>query len=103
MTIAEQIAGSNPNILFVAISSPVKENFLYHNKDLLSKVNLIMGVGGSFDVIAGYVKRAPLWMQKMGLEWLFRVYQEPRRMLKRYVVGNSKFLFLTIKYFFKRK
>jgi N-acetylglucosaminyldiphosphoundecaprenol N-acetyl-beta-D-mannosaminyltransferase len=102
-TIAEQIAGSNPNILFVAISSPVKENFLYHNKDLLSKVNLIMGVGGSFDVIAGYVKRAPLWMQKMGLEWLFRVYQEPRRMLKRYVVGNSKFLFLTIKYFFKRK
>lgn len=102
-TIAEQIAASNPNILFVAISSPVKENFLYHNKDLLSKVNLIMGVGGSFDVIAGYVKRAPVWMQKIGLEWLFRVYQEPRRMLKRYVVGNSKFLLLTARYLFKRK
>ena len=101
--IAEQIAGCKPNILFVAISSPVKEIFLYQNKDLLSKVNLIMGVGGSFDVIAGYVKRAPLWMQKTGLEWLFRVYQEPRRMLKRYLVGNSKFVFLTIKYFFKRK
>lgn len=101
--IAEQIAGTNPNILFVAISSPVKENFLYQNKDLLRNVNLIMGVGGSFDVIAGYVKRAPVWMQKTGLEWLFRVYQEPRRMLKRYLVGNAKFVLLTIRYFFKRR
>lgn len=101
--IAEQIAGSNPNILFVAISSPVKENFLYQNRDLLNKVNLIMGVGGSFDVIAGYVKRAPVWMQKIGMEWLFRVYQEPRRMLKRYLVGNSKFVLLTMRYLLKRK
>jgi N-acetylglucosaminyldiphosphoundecaprenol N-acetyl-beta-D-mannosaminyltransferase len=100
--IAEQIAQSNPNILFVAITSPVKENFLYQNKDLLNNVNMIMGVGGSFDVIAGYVKRAPGWMQKIGLEWLFRVYQEPRRMFKRYLVGNLKFLRLVAKYYFKR-
>jgi N-acetylglucosaminyldiphosphoundecaprenol N-acetyl-beta-D-mannosaminyltransferase len=100
--IAEQIAQSNPNILFVAITSPVKENFLYQNKDLLNNVNMIMGVGGSFDVIAGYVKRAPGWMQKIGLEWLFRVYQEPRRMFKRYLVGNLKFMRLVAKYYFKR-
>jgi N-acetylglucosaminyldiphosphoundecaprenol N-acetyl-beta-D-mannosaminyltransferase len=62
-----------------------------------------MGVGGSFDVIAGYVKRAPIWMQKTGLEWLYRVYQEPRRMFKRYLVGNLKFLRLVVKYYFKKE
>ncbi|HEX6848046.1 MAG TPA: WecB/TagA/CpsF family glycosyltransferase [Chitinophagaceae bacterium] len=101
--IAELIAQSRPHILFVAITSPVKENFLYQNRDLLKNVNLIMGVGGSFDVIAGYVKRAPKWMQKAGLEWLFRVYQEPARMLKRYIIGNSKFVFIILKYFFRTK
>ena len=100
--IAEQIAQTEPNILFVAISSPVKENFLYQNKNLLKNVNLIMGVGGSFDVIAGYVKRAPLWMQKTGLEWFYRVYQEPRRMFKRYLLGNLKFMRLVVKYYFKK-
>jgi N-acetylglucosaminyldiphosphoundecaprenol N-acetyl-beta-D-mannosaminyltransferase len=99
--IAQQIADSGANILFVAITSPVKENFLYQNKDILKDVNFIMGVGGSFDVIAGYVKRAPAWMQKAGLEWLFRVYQEPKRMFKRYLVGNTKYLILVIKYMFK--
>ena len=101
-TIAQQIADSNANILFVAISSPTKENFLYQNKDLLQNINFTMGVGGSFDVVAGYVKRAPLWMQKAGLEWLFRVYQEPKRMFKRYLVGNTKFIKLVIQYKFRK-
>ena len=87
-------------MLFVAISSPTKENFLYQNKDILKDVNFTMGVGGSFDVVAGYVKRAPDWMQKSGLEWLYRVYQEPKRMFKRYLVGNTKFIALTLKYAF---
>ena len=56
-----------------------------------------MGVGGSFDVVAGLVKRAPVWMQKMGLEWLFRLIQEPKRMWKRYLVGNSRFIYLVLK------
>ena len=51
-----------------------------------------MGVGGSFDVISGKIQRAPLWMQKSGLEWLFRVIQEPRRLFKRYFLGNGKFI-----------
>lgn len=101
--IAQQIAESKANILFVAITSPIKENFLYQNKDILKDVNFIMGVGGSFDVIAGYVNRAPLWMQKAGLEWLYRVYQEPKRMFKRYLVGNTKFLQLTWKYKFGKQ
>lgn len=96
--IARQIADSGANMLFVAITSPIKENFLYENREVLRNVNFIMGVGGSFDVVAGYVKRAPVWMQRSGLEWLFRVYQEPRRMFKRYLVGNLKFILLVIKY-----
>ena len=95
--IAKQISESGAHILFVAISSPTKENFLYENKALLQKVNFVMGVGGSFDVVAGKVQRAPLWMQKVGLEWFYRFAQEPKRMWKRYLVGNSKFIGLVIK------
>jgi len=101
-TIAQQISQSGAHILFVAISSPTKENFLYENKKLLSNVNFVMGVGGSFDVVAGKVKRAPLWMQNAGLEWFYRFAQEPKRMWKRYLVGNSKFIGLVLKEKFKR-
>lgn len=89
--IAKQIADSGANILFVAITSPIKENFLYENREILQKVNFIMGVGGSFDVVAGKVKRAPVWMQKFGLEWFFRMIQEPRRLFMRYFTTNLKF------------
>ena len=95
--IAKQIASSGANILFVAISSPTKENFLYTHRELLSEVNFIMGVGGSFDVIAGKVKRAPLWLQAIGMEWLYRLYQEPKRMWRRYLIGNSKFILLVLR------
>jgi len=95
--IAREIADSGANILFVAISSPTKENFLYENKELLKKVNFVMGVGGSFDVVSGKVKRAPVWMQNHGLEWFYRFAQEPKRMWKRYLVGNSKFIFLVLR------
>lgn len=95
--IAKQISESGADILFVAITSPKKENFLYENKKALKDVNFIMGVGGSFDVVAGKVKRAPIWMQNAGLEWLYRLLQEPKRMWKRYVIGNTKFIILVIK------
>lgn len=96
-TIAQQIADSGAQMLFVAISSPLKENFLYKYRDILKNVNLIMGVGGSFDVVAGKVKRAPIWMQRNGLEWFYRFLQEPKRMWKRYLVGNAAFIFLVLK------
>ena len=101
--IARQIAESGANILFVAITSPKKEIFLNTYKKQLQNVNLIMGVGGSFDVIVGKVKRAPIWMQNIGLEWLFRFLQEPIRMWRRYTIGNIKFILLVIKEYFKTK
>ena len=94
--IAQQIAGSNANILFVAMSSPKKEIFLNTHKNLI-QTPFIMGVGGSFDVVAGFVKRAPTWMQNWGLEWFFRTIQEPGRMWKRYLFGNSTFIYLVFK------
>lgn len=95
-TVAKQISDSNADILFVAMSSPKKEIFLNTYKDII-QTSFIMGVGGSFDVVAGHVKRAPLWMQKSGLEWFYRVMQEPRRMWKRYLFGNTEFIYLVLK------
>lgn len=103
LEIANQIASSGANMLFVAITSPKKENYLYKYKNELKNVNFIMGVGGSFDVISGLTKRAPLWMQNSGLEWFYRFLQEPKRMWKRYLVGNSKFIYLVFKEKFKKK
>jgi len=103
LLIAKQIAKSGANILFVGISSPKKEKFLYKYKHILKNVNFIMGVGGSFDVIAGKIKRAPKWMQKCGLEWVYRLVQEPRRMWRRYLIGNTKFIILVIKEFLKTR
>ena len=94
--VAEQIRASHANILFVAITPPKKEIFMDRWKDVID-VPVCHGVGGSFDVFAGITKRAPLWMQKAGLEWFYRVIQEPRRMWKRYLVTNSIFLALSIR------
>lgn len=99
--IAKEISDSGAHILFVAMPSPKKEIFLSENKRFLKNVNFIMGVGGSFDVISGETKRAPLWMQEHGLEWFYRLLQEPKRMFKRYLVGNTKFIFLILKEVFK--
>ena len=94
--VVEKIEKSGAKLLFVAITSPKKENFINRWKSQLG-VDFVMGVGGTFDVVAGKVKRAPEWMQKYGLEWLYRVIQEPRRMWRRYLVTNSEFAFLLIK------
>tara|TARA_B100000780_G_scaffold155788_1_gene108971 strand:- start:128 stop:595 length:468 start_codon:yes stop_codon:yes gene_type:complete len=99
--IANKIADSGADILFVAITSPKKEIFLNKYKKQLQNVKFIMGVGGSFDVISGKVKRAPIWMQNFGLEWFYRFLQEPGRMWKRYLVGNLKFIYLVFKALFK--
>lgn len=94
--IVEEIAGTGADMLFVAFSSPKKEYWI--NKYLHQlNVPFVMGVGGSFDVIGGVTKRAPLWMQHHGMEWFYRFIQEPRRMWKRYVIGNAKFIYLTYK------
>jgi N-acetylglucosaminyldiphosphoundecaprenol N-acetyl-beta-D-mannosaminyltransferase len=88
--IVAEIRESGADCLFIGMPTPRKERFLAAYRDQLG-VPFIMGVGGSFDVLAGHVARAPLAMQKLGLEWLYRVYQEPRRMWWRYLKTNTIF------------
>ncbi|MDR4899897.1 WecB/TagA/CpsF family glycosyltransferase [Bacillus mycoides] len=94
--IVEDIRDSRADILLVAFSSPKKEYWLAEHLEELN-VPFSMGVGGSFDVVAGVTKRAPVWMQKAGLEWFYRFLQEPKRMWKRYLVGNTKFIIAVFK------
>ncbi|KNH10001.1 N-acetylmannosaminyltransferase [Candidatus Burkholderia brachyanthoides] len=88
--VVEQVRRSGARLLFVAISSPKKEQFISRWREALG-VDFAMGVGGTFDIIVGKVRRAPRWMQASGLEWLYRVIQEPRRMWRRYLVTNLVF------------
>ncbi|MBC1576050.1 WecB/TagA/CpsF family glycosyltransferase [Listeria booriae] len=100
--IAEEIKRSQTDVLFVAFSSPKKEIWI-HNYQLIMQVPFAMGVGGSFDILAGKTKRAPEWMQKKGLEWLYRFLQEPKRMFRRYMIGNILFVKLTLQEKRKKK
>ena len=98
--IAQMISDSGAHILLVAMTSPLKEAFLKAHKHYLRRVNMIMDVGGSFDVVAGKENRAPMWVENFGLEWCYPFFQEPKKMWKRYLVDNSKFILLTFKMMF---
>lgn len=100
-TIVKQINLLSPDILFVGMGFPKQELWIYRNINLLN-VKVVVCVGGTFDVISGKFKRAPKWMQKIGLEWLWRLIQEPRRLWKRYLIGNTIFVWLVLKEMFKR-
>jgi N-acetylglucosaminyldiphosphoundecaprenol N-acetyl-beta-D-mannosaminyltransferase len=99
--VIEEIRASGADCLFVGMPTPRKERLLHLHRDRLS-VPFTMGVGGSFDVLAGKVSRAPAWMQRTGLEWLFRVYQEPSRMWWRYLSTNTAFAGLLLQILVKR-
>ena len=88
--VCEEIRRSKADMLFVAMGTPRKETFLAQHADDLG-VPLLVGVGGAVDVIAGVTKRAPRVWQKLGVEWLYRMLQEPRRMFRRYAVTNARF------------
>lgn len=94
-SVADDIRDSQADILFVGISSPKKENFLRKWRDFID-VPVCHGVGGSFDVLAGVTQRAPLRIQKCGMEWFHRLIQEPRRMWKRYLFTNAIFIKLSL-------
>ncbi len=91
--IIKKINKQKPNILFVALGSPKQEFWIKDNIDKLN-VNIIQGVGGSFDVVSGNIKRAPMWMQKIGLEWLYRLIKEPKRIKRQ--LQLFKFLILVL-------
>ena len=95
--IVADMAASGADMMFVAFSSPKKEHWVHKYLDAAG-IPFVMGVGGSFDVVAGVTDRAPKWMQDHGMEWFYRFIQEPGRLWKRYIVGNAKFVLLTLKY-----
>jgi N-acetylglucosaminyldiphosphoundecaprenol N-acetyl-beta-D-mannosaminyltransferase len=88
--VIQEIKNARPDVLCVAVGSPKQELFLRKWKKEL-QVPFVMGVGGSFDVTAGVLKRAPRWMQDSGMEWLFRLAQEPRRLWRRYLIEDMAF------------
>ena len=95
--IKSMIKEANPHILIVGLGCPKQENFMYHHCKELG-VPISFGLGASFDFEAGNIKRAPRWMSNHGLEWFFRITQDPKRMAKRYLVDDRKILGLAIKY-----
>lgn len=95
--VVDRINKSGASILFVALGSPKQELFIYNNSDKLAKIKLIIGVGGSVDVISGYARRAPAIIRKIGLEWMFRMLCKPAR------VKENKALVTYIKMVFKAR
>ncbi len=88
----QRINNSGIKILFVGLGCPKQEHWMFNH---LGKINAIMiGVGAAFDYHAGLKKQAPSWMMRMGLEWLFRLFHEPRRLWRRYLFNNPRFLYL---------
>jgi N-acetylglucosaminyldiphosphoundecaprenol N-acetyl-beta-D-mannosaminyltransferase len=91
----DAINKSNTNFVFVALGCPKQEKWMHDN---FKNINAILfGIGGALPTYVDEIKRAPLWMQKHGLEWFFRLIKEPRRMFKRYLYTNSRFLFILTK------
>lgn len=100
--ICEAIRLAHADILFVAMSSPRKEYFLGEQGENLG-VPFAMGVGGSVDVIAGVTRRAPVALQRLGLEWAYRLWQEPRRLARRYVETNARFAAMVLRALLTRR
>ena len=94
--VADAIKQSSADLLFVAMGSPAQENWIACNL-ARAGVRFALGVGGSFDHVSGLARRAPKWMQRLGLEWLHRLIREPTRLWRRYLVGNLTFMWLVAK------
>ncbi|MBW4564848.1 MAG: WecB/TagA/CpsF family glycosyltransferase [Mojavia pulchra JT2-VF2] len=94
--INSKIKAANPDLLFVGLGAPKQEKWIAANYQELG-VPISVGIGVSFELVANMVTRAPVWMQKMGLEWLFRLIVEPSRLWKRYIIGNPLFIWLVLK------
>ena len=90
-----KINDANADIIWVGLGAPKQENWMYEHKGMVNGV--MIGVGAGFDYHAGTIKRAPMWMQKVSLEWLYRLLQDPKRLFSRYLKTNFRFLWLTRK------
>ncbi len=99
--VIEHINIARPNVVFVILGCPKQEKWMAAVKGRINA--LAIGVGGALPVMTGMQKRAPLWMQHAGLEWFYRLMQEPRRLFKRYAQTNSHFIWVIMKEFFRIK
>ena len=91
--VVAKINASAPDFVWVGLGAPKQEQWMYQHMGQLRGV--LIGVGAGFDYLAGYIKRAPRWMQKLSLEWLYRLLQDPKRLWRRYFTSNVKFICLT--------
>ena len=99
--VVDKIKAAEPDILVVCLGVYKQDMFIEkYQKEV--KVPVAFGNGAAFDFWSGVVKRAPKWMQKIGLEWFWRLLQEPKRLWKRYLIGNTIFIFLVIKELIKK-
>jgi len=94
--INSKIKAAAPHILFVGLGAPKQEYWIYANYQEL-RVPISVGIGVSFELVADMVRRSPVWMQKIGLEWFFRLIVEPRRLWQRYIIGNPHFIWLVLR------
>ena len=99
--VIEAVRAASPDILFVALGCPKQELWMHDHCEALG-VPVSLGVGAAVDFISGKVRRAPTWMQRCGLEWLFRILREPRRLWKRYLLDDTPFLFRVFRLLFLR-
>ncbi len=100
--LADLIKQSQPDILWVGLGSPKQEQWMYDHVGKLD-VPLMIGVGAAFDFLSGHKPQAPRWIQRSGLEWLYRFFHEPRRLFKRYILGYPRFVILVLIDLLKRK
>ena len=94
--IVQMVNSVNPDVLWVSLTAPKQDIWIYENLDKLN-VKIAIGVGGAFEVTAGIIPRAPIWMQKSGLEWFYRFLKEPRRLFRRYFIEAPKFIPLVLR------
>lgn len=95
--IVRMINNSGATVLAIGVGSPKQEKWIYKYKDRLANIKIFMALGATIDFEAGNIKRAPKWMSKVGLEWLFRILCEPQRLWKRYLVDDLPFFVLILK------
>lgn len=86
------VRGTKPDVFWVGLSTPKQERFMAQYMSILPEAKIFIGVGAAFDLLTGRVRQAPRWMQRSGLEWFYRLTQEPRRLARRYLINNPKFV-----------
>jgi N-acetylglucosaminyldiphosphoundecaprenol N-acetyl-beta-D-mannosaminyltransferase len=99
--VLDHIAIARPHVIFVGLGAP-KQELLIRNHIRPLQIPLAVGIGGSFEILSGKLDRAPIWMQSIGLEWAYRLCQEPARLWRRYLIGNTQFVWYIARWRLKR-